>query len=122
MENEEKKSKSDLYWENRKLCSDPSCIGVIGKNGQCKDCGKPYDGEVFDDSPFTDPEPESEFETDVIQEAQDDEYEETELADDGDSVTDEEWADRKLCSDPACIGVVGPDGRCKECGKPEEGK
>jgi hypothetical protein len=22
-----------------------------------------------------------------------------------------------LCSDESCIGVIGPDGRCKECGE-----
>ena len=32
-----------------------------------------------------------------------------------------EWADRRLCSDGNCIGVIGPDGRCKECGKPFTG-
>ncbi len=29
---------------------------------------------------------------------------------------------RRLCSDGACIGVIGPDGRCKECGKPYTGE
>jgi hypothetical protein len=28
-----------------------------------------------------------------------------------------EWDRRRLCSDENCIGVIGPDGRCKECGK-----
>ncbi len=28
------------------------------------------------------------------------------------------FAERILCSDGTCIGVIGPDGRCKECGKP----
>ena len=124
MENEEKKTKSELYWENRKLCSDPACIGVIGSNGQCKECGKPYEGEVFGDSPFAEPEPESEseFETDdIVDEQREASDEEAEAVDDDDSVPDEEWENRKLCSDPACIGVVGPEGRCKECGKPYEG-
>ena len=115
MENEEKKTKSELYWENRKLCSDPACIGVIGSDGNCKECGKPYEGEAFEDSPFA--EPDSEFGTDEIVEEQMEAYEEAEGVDNG-SVSDNEWADRKLCIDPACIGVVGPDGRCKECGKP----
>ena len=30
---------------------------------------------------------------------------------------DDDWENRILCSDEGCIGVVGPDGRCKECGK-----
>ena len=32
----------------------------------------------------------------------------------------EDWENRVLCSDESCIGVIGPDGRCKECGKPYE--
>lgn len=32
--------------------------------------------------------------------------------------TGDEWEDRVLCSDGTCIGVIGPDGKCKECGKP----
>ena len=31
-------------------------------------------------------------------------------------------ASRKLCSDGTCIGIIGPDGRCKECGKPYTGE
>jgi hypothetical protein len=44
MENVDKKSQSDLEWENRTLCSDESCIGVIGPDGRCKECGKPFKG------------------------------------------------------------------------------
>lgn len=33
-----------------------------------------------------------------------------------------DFASRKLCSDGTCIGVIGPDGRCKECGKPYTGE
>jgi hypothetical protein len=29
-----------------------------------------------------------------------------------------DWDKRRLCSDESCIGVIGPDGRCKECGRP----
>jgi hypothetical protein len=31
-------------WENRTLCSDENCIGVIGPDGRCKECGKRYKG------------------------------------------------------------------------------
>ena len=41
-------------------------------------------------------------------------------ADDDESPVD--FASRKLCSDGTCIGVIGPDGRCKECGKPYTGE
>lgn len=31
----------DDAWENRTLCADGNCIGVIGADGRCKVCGKP---------------------------------------------------------------------------------
>ena len=34
-----------IDFDNRKLCSDGTCIGVIGPDGRCKECGKPYTGE-----------------------------------------------------------------------------
>ena len=110
------KDELDRYWKNRVLCSDESCIGVIGPNGRCKECGRQFEGQLpadldSDDSATisedngtidpgaTDgyaPNPEQEMETEV---------------------TDDEWSQRTLCSDEGCIGVIGPDGRCKECGK-----
>lgn len=30
-------------WKSRALCNDGSCIGVIGEDGLCKECHKPYD-------------------------------------------------------------------------------
>ena len=33
---------------------------------------------------------------------------------------DDQWEDRVSCSDGNCIGVIGSDGKCKECGKPGE--
>jgi hypothetical protein len=44
-ENGEEKLDLDLEWEQRTLCSDESCIGVIGPDGRCKECGKPYESE-----------------------------------------------------------------------------
>ena len=41
--NEDEKFHQDSDdWENRVLCSDESCIGIIGPDGRCKECGKPY--------------------------------------------------------------------------------
>ena len=28
-----------------------------------------------------------------------------------------EWDHRQLCPDGACVGVIGPDGTCKVCGR-----
>ena len=33
---------------------------------------------------------------------------------------DDDWENRRLCPDGNCICVIGPDGRCKECGRSEE--
>ena len=30
----------------RVICSDGICIGMIGQNGSCNECGKPYDGKA----------------------------------------------------------------------------
>ncbi|MFZ1201852.1 MAG: hypothetical protein WAO07_16905, partial [Desulfobacterales bacterium] len=37
-------------WDRRILCSDGNCIGVIGHDGRCTECGKPYDGEFAQSS------------------------------------------------------------------------
>jgi hypothetical protein len=114
-------SQEEIDWENRVLCSDGNCIGVIGSDGRCKECGKPYKGElpreIKSDHPAPDtdtrqPEDISEPEQPVTNGEQD---VEEKAFDDGD------WKNRKLCSDGNCIGVIGPDGRCKECGKPYGG-
>ncbi|MCK4486821.1 MAG: hypothetical protein KAU38_08685, partial [Desulfobacterales bacterium] len=33
------------YWEDRTPCSDGTCIGIIGPDGRCGVCGKPYQPE-----------------------------------------------------------------------------
>jgi hypothetical protein len=111
----------DLQWEERTLCSDEACIGVIGPDGRCNECGKPYagqptgaDGEPDEDLSLEPDNLLDETDTDETEDALDDQ----ERDDDGDS----HWADRILCRDENCIGVIGPDGRCKECGKPLDEK
>ena len=102
-------------WENRILCSDGNCIGVIGLDGHCKECGKKYEGALPEEvlsvetAPPEDDGLEEESELEQVLEQED------ELP------ADPDWEDRILCSDGNCIGVIGPDRRCKECGKPYEG-
>lgn len=31
-----------------------------------------------------------------------------------------DWEHRRLCPDESCIGIIGPDGRCKVCGRRAE--
>ena len=101
-------------WENRILCSDGNCIGVIGPDGHCKECGKKYEGALPEEvlsvetAPPEDDGLEEESELEQVIEQED------ELP------ADPDWEDRILCSDGNCIGVIGPDRRCKECGKPYE--
>ncbi|MFZ0611036.1 MAG: hypothetical protein WAM73_02240 [Desulfobacterales bacterium] len=110
-------------WDRRILCSDGNCIGVIGADGRCKECGKPYEGEL-PESGARDPDtvgavppsdtPEEEAGAMAVDEAP--------AADtaEGESVGDDDWDRRVLCSDGNCIGVIGADGRCTTCGKPYE--
>ena len=103
---------SDQEWENRVLCSDDACIGTIGEDGRCRECGLTYDGPLPGGSPGSpaDDPPESQFEDDPIV-ADDHPMEDAQSL-------DEEWEKRILCRDEACIGTIGPDGKCKECGLP----
>jgi len=130
MENEEPKSLTDIEWEQRTLCSDESCIGVIGPDGRCKECGLPHESEkqqeFLEEHAASDSEAEEEVaeddedEDDEDKDDEDDEDEDDEDDEDEDAVTDIEWERRTLCPDESCIGVIGPDGRCKECGLPYE--
>jgi len=104
MNNKKAKSQEEIDWENRTLCIDESCIGVVGPDGRCKECGKPLDSGQQEEIPAEQDMP------DADTEPWDD--------DEAESQEDTDWENRTLCVDESCIGVIGPDGRCKECGKP----
>lgn len=87
----------DLDFETRKLCSDGSCIGVIGDDGRCKECGR---------GPASD-EPMAMLHQSTI-------VDDHRGGDEGDD------SGRELCPDGACIGLIDESGHCKECGKPRE--
>jgi len=94
----------NIDWDARVLCSDESCIGTIGPDGKCRECGKPYEGVL----------PEGHGQEIIITAAA--QEEKPVLPEDTGS--EDDWDKRVLCSDGACIGIIGPDGKCKECGKP----
>jgi hypothetical protein len=95
---------ADEDWEKRTLCSDESCIGTIGPDGKCKECGKTYEGELPSGGSINNIQKVvSEKKNPVLSENTD---------------SDDDWDKRVLCSDEACIGVIGSNGKCKECGKP----
>jgi hypothetical protein len=98
---------ADLYGDleaDRDLCPDGACIGVIGPDRRCKECGTPAaEGAARQSAgpaaaPGAGPPPTSAAETDPELDPDDD--------------------DRELCPDGACVGLIGPDGRCKVCGTP----
>jgi hypothetical protein len=98
---------------NRELCPDEMCVGLIGDDGRCKECGKlapgsSYRGRVVD---VARDEGEDEHEHEH-------EHEHVHVHEDGDDEDqDPDIASRELCPDDLCVGVIGPGGRCKVCGK-----
>jgi hypothetical protein len=102
---DEEKIQSDDDWENRILCSDESCIGVIGPDGRCKECGKPYQESSAPEMQTAQPESGAGTDADRSEKP-------------AEPAEQDDWENRTLCSDESCIGVIGPDGHCKECGKP----
>ena len=109
----------DFEPEQRALCPDDACIGVLDETGRCKLCGRQgtppaafspaaaqaaATGEdaaaapelTADASPAVPPAASPDSDPD---QAQDD------------------FADRQLCVDPSCIGILDASGRCKECGR-----
>ena len=122
MTSKENRSKADIEWGNRTLCSDESCIGVIGPDGRCKVCGKPFEGEfklavAVEDIDEAEIEDRPEEYPDEGPEEYSGEDPEEYSGEDLDDKTGIDWENRTLCIDESCIGVIGPDGRCKECGK-----
>lgn len=134
MENGDDQRREDLGWEKRVLCSDEGCIGTIGPDGRCKECGLPYQGELpagfYDQAVSADDQDrdavdrqdseqdrgapaENETENETESETGSETGSEAETSD-----SEDEWERRKLCRDESCIGIIGEDGRCKECGLP----
>jgi hypothetical protein len=116
---------ASLDLDNRVLCADGNCIGVIGSDGRCKECGKAA-GEaltVAEQDPDEPPEPAAPAEPtdDAAAAAEPPAAEDAEPVAPAAPSAGNSWDDRVLCSDGNCIGVIGADGRCKECGKPFAG-
>jgi len=95
--------------EDRVPCPDGACIGVIGPDGRCSECGRAGEGAGTGQRLGL-----AEGEA----EADDDELEGE--ADDDDLEGDDDEEERTPCPDGACIGIIGPNGRCSECGRSGE--
>jgi hypothetical protein len=88
-------NEDDLDFENRQLCPDDLCTGVLGSDGRCKECGRSADGAAPAGAPTA--RVAAGESGPAIEESFDDD-------------------DRQLCPDGSCTGLLGADGKCKECG------
>jgi len=101
--------------DDRRLCPDGTCVGLIGGDGRCRVCGLRADAATPGDRS-----------TDELLAG---------AAADGDeaaaSGAPAEWngptesdgsfrSDRRLCDDGSCVGVVDPSGACAVCGRRAE--
>ena len=97
--------------EERVLCSDDTCIGLVGPDGRCKTCGAVYTG--------LEPLPDAASGTSPVSVDPEDDKRETAVpppTDEGD--TSHDVSERVCCRDDTCIGIIGEDGKCGTCGKP----
>jgi hypothetical protein len=104
-------------WNQRQLCPDGACVGIIGPDGLCKVCGRvaPNWGDERNRGLAS----AGSGETD---EAEDDDLDDEDAAGDAEAPAsapsdNPDWDQRRLCPDDACIGVIGDDGVCKVCGR-----
>jgi hypothetical protein len=87
----------------RRLCPDGSCVGIIGEDGKCKVCGTvdpdgPPVASMNSEVPAPAPKPEPMAQPEPVKEGGFD-------------------PSRRLCADETCIGVLDEQGRCKLCGR-----
>jgi hypothetical protein len=108
---------------SRVLCPDGSCTGVLGADGRCSECGRT--GGVpagYTGAAAVVPDPASEaphFDlpsrgAPPTQDSDADPGARTVELEGGAGGFDER---RLLCPDGACVGVLGPGGRCPVCGQ-----
>jgi hypothetical protein len=99
--------------DKRILCSDDTCIGLIGVDGRCKVCGLTYTGSDTIPAP-KDIMREVPVHRDTAPLDGVSEYGDLPHEMGADSPDDSE---RVCCPDDTCIGIIGKDGRCGVCGK-----
>jgi hypothetical protein len=101
-------------WDQRQLCPDGGCVGVIGPDGRCKVCGHVAPNRGDERNRGLAPADEGDADEDDDLDDGDDQLEGGAAAAPGDGG---DWDERKLCPDDACIGVIGDNGVCKVCGR-----
>lgn len=141
MREEEAPDPADVVsWEERRLCPDGSCLGVVGADGACNECGRvdPEAARLLDARAAAKGEAKGEPKREPKRELSGEAVDSGESDGEGDGDGEEggtdggaagsravgarggelgdDWQRRQLCEDGACIGVV-IDGRCNTCGK-----
>jgi hypothetical protein len=103
-------------WDQRQLCSDGGCTGVIGADGTCKVCGRvaPNWGDERRRGRRNTDEVDAEAEAAAPPPAQSVVAPAPVV---GTLEIDDDLDKRQLCPDGSCIGVIGDDGRCRVCGR-----
>ena len=106
-------------WNERQVCPDGSCIGVIGDNGTCKVCGRRAPGARTSEKPRAVPKvvPAAAASSGPEEVSTPTPSEEAQLVAAAADLAASLEEERKLCPDGACVGVIGDDGKCKLCGK-----
>jgi hypothetical protein len=111
-----------IDWKHRMLCSDGNCIGIIGEDGKCKECGKRFKGKRPDNfgvkskDEIKDTDLKKLHSEDLLKTEKNLDAQDKKIEDDSKEL-EADWDNRILCSDESCIGVIGPEGKCNECGK-----
>jgi hypothetical protein len=113
-------------WDQRELCPDGTCVGLIGPDGLCKVCHRaaPNWGDERKRGLLEEPEEgatgyglratgEPQNDLSASPEARSLKPEAPSQA----RAEPDDWDDRQLCRDDTCIGLLGRDGKCKVCGK-----
>jgi hypothetical protein len=115
-------------WDQRMLCPDGGCVGVIGTDGTCKVCGRaaPGWGDERNRGLAAEPPDDDDDDDDDDDELADEASNEAQVSGgarpeargpaEGDRVGDD-WDQRALCPDGGCVGVIGDDGKCTVCGR-----
>lgn len=97
-------------WDQRQLCSDGACVGVIGPDGTCNVCGRAA-ANWGDERKRGLVELEDQVEPSRTEEP---------AAESESPAADPAWHERRLCPDGSCVGVIGDDGKCRVCGRSAE--
>jgi hypothetical protein len=109
--------------KRRKLCPDGACIGLIGDDGRCKECGRAAGSGAVDLHPVgSSLSAVSEEDDEINAAAAPEPTEEREAALDaapGNGTSGSFDPARRLCDDGSCVGVV-VNKACSVCGRVQE--